>query len=763
MSYPYEPYKWWVNNVLPIVYDDSLSYYEVLSKLKYYVDGLVYDVKRLTEIVNTIEGIEDIEQFTEMLNQIKAEIGDLENLQTANKDDIVNAINGVVYDLGIVKLAIEKKYTKPEYGIPESDLSDELKEKINEQFEQDKNYNNLSNKPKINHIEVEGDHEPGYYGIGTYNLPENGIPESDLADGVKDKLNASSENTEKIDGIAPSVNTMTADRDYNVGEILYINGTLYRVKTKVLANTPFVIDSNIEQTTLNNEIDSINAEISKLKIATGAESYDMVSPEITTNDKVVYTYFFRYFPAIASNNYLFIVTPAQNATNAGYVINIYNENGEVVHTVETTTIQEYRNEYRFTFVPAASGNYYCGIKKSDNSESGYPVVQTIKLQYTDAQGSESIVQMVSELMPLKDEVEGLSDGVNKALEGKAAFDAYPDAINYALGKRPAIFYPGYYNTPTVGNPVTYHESDLYMCTKFAVTPGEIVHMRMGGYGGSGRAWVFIDANGNALNQVGAGIVGERTITVPDETVEMAINNRLSLMEDGYYAYKGVSVENTVRPTGEDQTAEIVQMLSEQGECKLSKGVFFVNNVVMPNNSKLSGCGEDTQLKLVGSETHTLVTMGDKCTIKDISFYGSDESVNLTDDIPINVDELPGAENVWTYGNATVENRYAGLEVDIPAGTYKIGADLVRDDSNSYPGKIVFYRSVNAGTASKITEATFSKTSRTVKIVTVDRDVKYVRFVSATSPTTNTLPSVWNNIVFTPMTNLNRGIAFENPD
>ena len=630
---------------------------------------------------------------------------------------------------------------------------------------QDKNYNNLINKPKINHIEIEGDHEPGYYGIGTYNLPENGIPESDLADGVKEKLNASSENTEKIDGIAPSVESMTADRDYNVGEILYINGILYRVTTKVLANTPFVIGNNIEQTTLNNEIDNINDEINKLKIANGAESYDLNSGEITTNDKNVYTLFFmpNNFYAKAGEDYLFIVIPNSSSTNSGYNINIYSENGDVAYTFNSgNNIEDYKNERRFTFTPVASGYYYCGIKK-DADGTGYPVVQTVKLQYTPSQAGESLVQMVSELLPLKEDVEGLSAGVAKALEGKAAFDAYPDAINYALGKRPAIFYPGYYRTPAAGTLVDYHDDPLYMCTRFAVTPGEIVHVCMGGYGGSARAWVFIDSNGNSLGQVPAGIIGERKVTVPDEAVEMAINNRLSLMETGYYAYRGVSAENTVSPSGEDQTAEIVQMLSEQGECKLAKGVFFVNNIVMPNNSKLSGCGESTKLKLIGSETHTLVTMGDKCTIKDISFYGSDESINLTDDIPINIDELPGAQNAWTYGSASVENRYTGLEVDIPAGTYKIGADLVRDDSNNYPGKIVFYNSVNAGTASKITEATFSKTQRTVKIVTIDQDIKYIRFVSATNPTTNTLPSVWNNIVFTPMTNLNRGIAFENSD
>ena len=117
MSYQYEPYKWWVNNVLPLVYDDSLSYLEIVSKLRYYLENTIADVRKLTQIVDTIEGIQDIEQFTEMLNRINAKIGELENLQTTNKDDIVSAINSVVLDLGVVKLQVNEKYTKPEGGI----------------------------------------------------------------------------------------------------------------------------------------------------------------------------------------------------------------------------------------------------------------------------------------------------------------------------------------------------------------------------------------------------------------------------------------------------------------------------------------------------------------------------------------------------------------------------------------------------------------------------------------------------------------------
>ena len=42
-------FKFWCQKVLPLVYDDSLSYYEVLCKLTKYMNGLVEDMQHLTE------------------------------------------------------------------------------------------------------------------------------------------------------------------------------------------------------------------------------------------------------------------------------------------------------------------------------------------------------------------------------------------------------------------------------------------------------------------------------------------------------------------------------------------------------------------------------------------------------------------------------------------------------------------------------------------------------------------------------------------
>ena len=87
------PFHWWVQSVMPVVFDESLSYYEVLAKLTKYIEGLSGDVKEIEAVLDTIEDIGDVEQFTRFLESIQAQIGNLANLETVNKNTLVSAIN----------------------------------------------------------------------------------------------------------------------------------------------------------------------------------------------------------------------------------------------------------------------------------------------------------------------------------------------------------------------------------------------------------------------------------------------------------------------------------------------------------------------------------------------------------------------------------------------------------------------------------------------------------------------------------------------
>ena len=44
-----KPFRFWCQTVLPLVYDDSLSYYELLNKVVFYINKIIEDT-------DTVEG-----------------------------------------------------------------------------------------------------------------------------------------------------------------------------------------------------------------------------------------------------------------------------------------------------------------------------------------------------------------------------------------------------------------------------------------------------------------------------------------------------------------------------------------------------------------------------------------------------------------------------------------------------------------------------------------------------------------------------------
>lgn len=62
----HQPFRFWCQKVLPLVYDDSLSYYEVLCKITSYLNNIINDQKLM---VNEIEEIKiTVNQLQEWIN-----------------------------------------------------------------------------------------------------------------------------------------------------------------------------------------------------------------------------------------------------------------------------------------------------------------------------------------------------------------------------------------------------------------------------------------------------------------------------------------------------------------------------------------------------------------------------------------------------------------------------------------------------------------------------------------------------------------------
>lgn len=53
--------QFWCQTVLPLVYDDALSYYEVLAKIADYLNNIISDLQTLTEIVEELQESEEEE------------------------------------------------------------------------------------------------------------------------------------------------------------------------------------------------------------------------------------------------------------------------------------------------------------------------------------------------------------------------------------------------------------------------------------------------------------------------------------------------------------------------------------------------------------------------------------------------------------------------------------------------------------------------------------------------------------------------------
>lgn len=437
------PINWWVQGVIPVVFDSSLSYYEVLAKLTNYVTGIMNDVNEIENIIGTIEGIGDVTEFTKFLENIQKEIGNLSSLATTDKSDIVSALNEVAQKANLA-------YVKPPLGIPESDLTAEVRNKLNNgggtaneylinnrrlkpypennspadlglgtytvpeggipedtlsQEVRDKlnsgggggggttDYTALINKPQINgHTLKAGNNTLAELGIGTYNKPPLGIPEDDLSAEVREKLNTSG-------GIADDQTTFTADRDYAEGELLYINGVLYRTKHFIYAGTTLIPGNNIETTDISSELTKINTEIANLAAGMGLDSWEL-NAEVNVGPDETKRYF-EYFDAIGGEDYLFIATPDANnqlITNA-CTIRVLLKDGTIVHNQYLSPTAQ----TRFTFTPEDTGEYYCDI--TNNVGNNYKYM--LHLDFTQSQGITELWEKINDVSTIEPRVEAL--------------------------------------------------------------------------------------------------------------------------------------------------------------------------------------------------------------------------------------------------------------------------------------------------------------------------------------------------------------------
>lgn len=97
----------------------------------------------------------------------------------------------------------------------------------------------------------------------------------------------------------------------------------------------------------------------------------------------------------------------------------------------------------------------------------------------------------------------------------------------------------YYTTPAVGAAVveTPDATYSYACI-FDVIEGETIIINASASTGNARLYVFIDADGKALNRCATNLSGVNIVTVPQGAVQMAVNNVLSRQASGFFVISG---------------------------------------------------------------------------------------------------------------------------------------------------------------------------------------------------------------------------------
>lgn len=86
-------FRFWCQSVLPLVYDDSLSYYEVLCKVVKYLNDMV-------DAVNEVpEGLDELEKELEEINEWIANF-DSDYLEQIIRDSLIKMIFVEINDAG---------------------------------------------------------------------------------------------------------------------------------------------------------------------------------------------------------------------------------------------------------------------------------------------------------------------------------------------------------------------------------------------------------------------------------------------------------------------------------------------------------------------------------------------------------------------------------------------------------------------------------------------------------------------------------------
>ena len=175
-------------------------------------------------------------------------------------------------------------------------------------------------------------------------------------------------------------------------------------------------------------------------------------------------------------------------------------------------------------------------------------------------------------------------------------NAFVNDTAQITGSMPIVFKSGLYRTsgsPSKGDTVYYENDERYVCAICECTKDSVISAHV--YGGSSyrRAYYFCDADMKAL-KIGTASTEYNGIIIPpdDDTVRyLALNNMPTQLPSGYYAYKGVSInerlnEITTNPSSAIMSSGASATVDGITVTRLSNTSFKLSGSSSSNYSKL---------------------------------------------------------------------------------------------------------------------------------------------------------------------------------
>ena len=108
-------FKFWCQKVLPLVYDDSLSYYEVLCKVVEYINKLIDEDRLIEENITELQ--EELTQVQEWINNF-----DTSYAEQIIKDKIATMIFVEINDDGYIVYNIPEQWSDITFNTTDLDI-----------------------------------------------------------------------------------------------------------------------------------------------------------------------------------------------------------------------------------------------------------------------------------------------------------------------------------------------------------------------------------------------------------------------------------------------------------------------------------------------------------------------------------------------------------------------------------------------------------------------------------------------------------------